>query len=123
MGRERTRFGLYMIVGAYLIYLAYQMYQNPDANSRSMVINVFMVLFLVIGIGLLIFGGWLLYQNVKQPQVDDTAKEEQEESIGNRAEKEQNETKYVIKDAQKVDGQSENKEKISLESDENHAKE
>ena len=123
MGRERTRFGLYMIVGAYLIYLAYQMYQNPDANSRSMVINVFMVLFLVIGIGLLIFGGWLLYQNVKHPQVDDTAKEEQEESIGNRAEKEQNETKYVIKDAQKVDGQSENKEKISLESDENHAKE
>ena len=123
MGRERTRFGLYMIVGAYLIYLAYQMYQNPDANSRSMVINVFMVLFLVIGIGLLIFGGWLLYQNVKQPQGDDTAKEEQEESIGNRAEKEQNETKYVIKDAQKVDGQSENKEKISLGSDENHAKE
>ncbi|MDO5807116.1 MAG: hypothetical protein Q4P26_01845 [Lachnospiraceae bacterium] len=123
MGRERTRFGLYMIVGAYLIYLAYQMYQNPDANSRSMVINVFMVLFLVIGIGLLIFGGWLLYQNVKHPQVDDTEKEEQEESIGNRAEKEQNETKYVIKDAQKVDGQSENKEKISLGSDENHAKE
>ena len=123
MGRERTRFGLYMIVGAYLIYLAYQMYQNPDANSRSMVINVFMVLFLVIGIGLLIFGGWLLYQNVKHPQGDDTAKEEQEESIGNRAEKEQNETKYVIKDVQKVDGQSENKEKISLESDENHAKE
>ena len=123
MGRERTRFGLYMIVGAYLIYLAYQMYQNPDANSRSMVINVFMVLFLVIGIGLLIFGGWLLYQNVKHPQVDDTAKAEQEESIGNRAEKEQNETKYVIKDAQKVDGQSENKEKISLGSDENHAKE
>ena len=113
MGRERTRFGLYMIVGAYLIYLAYQMYQNPDANSRSMVINVFMVL----------FGGWLLYQNVKHPQVDDTAKEEQEESIGNRAEKEQNEMKYVIKDAQKVDGQSENKEKISLGSDENHAKE
>ena len=111
MGRERTRFGLYMIVGAYLIYLAYQMYQNPDANSRSMVINVFMVLFLVIGIGLLIFGGWLLYQNVKHPQGDDTAKEEREESIGNRAEKEQNETKYVIKDAQKVDGQSENKEK------------
>ena len=123
MGRERTRFGLYMIVGAYLIYLAYQMYQNPDANSRSMVINVFMVLFLVIGIGLLIFGGWLLYQNVKHPQVDDTVQEEQEESIGNRAEKEQNETKYVIKDAQKVDGQSENKEKISLGSDENHAKE
>ena len=123
MGRERTRFGLYMIVGAYLIYLAYQMYQNPDANSWSMVINVFMVLFLVIGIGLLIFGGWLLYQNVKHPQGDDTAKEEQEESIGNRAEKEQNETKYVIKDAQKVDGQSENKEKISLGSDENHAKE
>lgn len=123
MGRERTRFGLYMIVGAYLIYLAYQMYQNPDANSRSMVINVFMVLFLVIGIGLLIFGGWLLYQNVKHPQVDDTAKEEQEKSIGNRAEKEQNEMKYVIKDAQKVDGQSENKEKISLGSDENHAKE
>ena len=123
MGREKTRFGLYMIVGAYLIYLAYQMYQNPDANSRSMVINVFMVLFLVIGIGLLIFGGWLLYQNVKHPQGDDTAKEEQEESIGNRAEKEQNETKYVIKDVQKVDGQSENKEKISLESDENHAKE
>ena len=123
MGRERTRFGLYMIVGAYLIYLAYQMYQNPDANSQSMVINVFMVLFLVIGIGLLIFGGWLLYQNVKHPQGDDTAKEEQEESIGNRAEKEQNETKYVIKDAQKVDGQSENKEKISLGSDENHAKE
>ena len=123
MGRERTRFGLYMIVGAYLIYLAYQMYQNPDANSQSMVINVFMVLFLVIGIGLLIFGGWLLYQNVKHPQVDDTVQEEQEESIGNRAEKEQNETKYVIKDAQKVDGQSENKEKISLGSDENHAKE
>lgn len=123
MGRERTRFGLYMIVGAYLIYLAYQMYQNPDANSRSMFINVFMVLFLVIGIGLLIFGGWLLYQNVKHPQGDDTAQEEQEESIGNRAEKEQNETKYVIKDAQKVDGQSENKEKISLGSDENHAKE
>ena len=85
MGRERTRFGLYMIVGAYLIYLAYQMYQNPDANSQSMVINVFMVLFLVIGIGLLIFGGWLLYQNVKHPQGDDTAKEEQEESTGNRA--------------------------------------
>ena len=123
MGRERTRFGLYMIVGAYLIYLAYQMYQNPDANSRSMVINVFMVLFLVIGIGLLIFGGWRLYQNVKHPQGDDTAEEEQEKSIGNRAEKEQNETKYVIKDAQKVDGQSENKEKISLGSDENHAKE
>ena len=86
MGRERTRFGLYMIVGAYLIYLAYQMYQNPDANSQSMVINVFMVLFLVIGIGLLIFGGWLLYQNVKHPQGDDTAKEEQEDSTGNRAE-------------------------------------
>ena len=54
MGRERARFSLYMIVGGYLIYLAYQMYQNPDANPRPMVINVFMVLFLVIGIGLLI---------------------------------------------------------------------
>ena len=93
MGRERTRFGLYMIVGAYLIYLAYQMYQNPDANSQSMVINVFMVLFLVIGIGLLIFGGWLLYQNVKHPQGDDTAKEEQEESIGNRAESDEDHAK------------------------------
>ncbi len=93
MGRERTRFGLYMIVGAYLIYLAYQMYQNPDANSQSMVINVFMVLFLVIGIGLLIFGGWLLYQNVKHPQGDDTAKEEQEESTGDRAESDKNHAK------------------------------
>ena len=93
MGRERTRFGLYMLVGAYLIYLAYQMYQNPDANSRSMVINVFMVLFLVTGIGLLIFGGWLLYQNVKHPQGDDTAKEEQEESTGNRAESDEDHAK------------------------------
>ena len=93
MGRERTRFGLYMSVGAYLIYLAYQMYQNPDANSQSMVINVFMVLFLVIGIGLLIFGGWLLYQNVKHPQGDDTAKEEQEESTGNRAESDEDHAK------------------------------
>lgn len=93
MGRERTRFGLYMIVGAYLIYLAYQMYQNPDANSQSMVINVFMVLFLVTGIGLLIFGGWLLYQNVKHTQGDDTAKEEQEESTGNRAESDENHAK------------------------------
>ena len=93
MGRERTRFGLYMIVGAYLIYLAYQMYQNPDANSQSRVINVFMVLFLVIGIGLLIFGGWLLYQNVKHPQGDDTAKEEQEESTGNRAESDEDHAK------------------------------
>lgn len=93
MGRERTRFGLYMIVGAYLIYLAYQMYQNPDANSQSMVINVFMVLFLVIGIGLLIFGGWLLYQNVKHPQGDDTTKEEQEESTGNRAESDEDHAK------------------------------
>ena len=93
MERERTRFGLYMIVGAYLIYLAYQMYQNPDANSQSMVINVFMVLFLVIGIGLLIFGGWLLYQNVKHPQGDDTAKEEQEESTGNRAESDEDHAK------------------------------
>ena len=93
MGRERTRFGLYMIVGAYLIYLAYQMYQNPDANSQSMVINVFMVLFLVIGIWLLIFGGWLLYQNVKHPQGDDTAKEEQEESTGNRAESDEDHAK------------------------------
>ena len=93
MGRERTRFGLYMIVGAYLISLAYQMYQNPDANSQSMVINVFMVLFLVTGIGLLIFGGWLLYQNVKHPQGDDTAKEEQEESTGNRAESDEDHAK------------------------------
>ena len=93
MGRERIRFGLYMLVGAYLIYLAYQMYQNPDANSQSMVINVFMVLFLVIGIGLLIFGGWLLYQNVKHPQGDDTAKEEQEESTGNRAESDEDHAK------------------------------
>ena len=93
MGRERTRFGLYMIVGAYLIYLAYQMYQNPDANSQSMVINVFMVLFLVIGIGLLIFGGWLLYQNVKHPQGYYTAKEEQEESTGNRAESDEDHAK------------------------------
>ena len=93
MGRERTRFGLYMIVGAYLIYLAYQMYQNPDANSQSMVINVFMVLFLVIGIGILIFGGWLLYQNVKHPQGDDTAKEEQGESTGNRAESDEDHAK------------------------------
>ena len=93
MGRERTRFGLYMLVGAYLIYLAYQMYQNPDANSQSMVINVFSVLFLVIGIGLLIFGGWLLYQNVKHPQGDDTAKEEQEESTGNRAESDEDHAK------------------------------
>ena len=93
MGRERTRFGLYMIVGAYLIYLAYQMYQNPDANSQSMVINVFMVLFLVTGIGLLIFGGWLLYQNVKHPQGNDTAKEEQEESTGNRAESDEDHAK------------------------------
>ena len=93
MGRERTRFGLYMLVGAYLIYLAYQMYQNPDANSQSMVINVFMVLFLVIGIGLLIFGGWLLYQNVKHPQGNDTAKEEQEESTGNRAESDEDHAK------------------------------
>ena len=93
MGRERTRFGLYMIVGAYLIYVAYQMYQNPDANSQSMVINVFMVLFLVIGIGILIFGGWLLYQNVKHPQGDDTAKKEQEESTGNRAESDEDHAK------------------------------
>lgn len=93
MGRERTRFGLYMLVGAYLIYLAYQMYQNPDANSQSMVINVFMVLFLVTGIGLLIFGGWLLYQNVKHPQGNDTAKEEQEESTGNRAESDEDHAK------------------------------
>ena len=111
MGRERARFSLYMIVGGYLIYLAYQMYQNPDANPRPMVINVFMVLFLVIGIGLLIFGGWLLYQNVKHPQVDDTAKEEQEESTGAETESEENETKSETEDTQKEEGPSENKEK------------
>ncbi|MDD6662243.1 MAG: hypothetical protein PUE72_11130 [Lachnospiraceae bacterium] len=103
MGRERARFSLYMIVGGYLIYLAYQMYQNPDANPRPMVINVFMVLFLVIGIGLLIFGGWLLYQNVKHPQVDNTAEEEQEESAGEGAESEENETEHGTEDAQKAD--------------------
>lgn len=100
MGRERARFSLYMIVGGYLIYLAYQMYQDP--NPRPMAINLFMIVFLVTGIGSLIFGGWLLYQNVKHPQVDDTAKEEREESTGVGREAE---------DAQKVDEQSENEEK------------
>ena len=111
MGRERARFSLYMIVGGYLIYLAYQMYQNPDANPRPMVINVFMVLFLVIGIGLLIFGGWLLYQNVKHPQGDDTAKEEQEESTGAETESEENETKSEAEATRRAAAQSENKEK------------
>ena len=111
MGRERARFSLYMIVGGYLIYLAYQMYQNPDANPRPMVINVFMVLFLVIGIGLLIFGGWLLYQNVKHPQTDDTAKEEQEESNGAETESEENETKSEAEATRRAAAQPENEEK------------
>ena len=111
MGRERTRFGLYMIVGAYLIYLAYQIYQNPEADPRPMALNLFMIVFLVTGIGLLIFGGWLLYQNVKHPQADDTAKEEQEETTGSETESEENETKSEAEATRRAAAQSENEEK------------
>ena len=112
MGREKTRFGLYMIVGAYLIYLAYQIYQNPEADPRPMALYLFMIVFLVTGIGLLIFGGWLLYQNVKHPQVDDTPEEGREETAEDGAKSEGNETEHETEDAQGAVSQADSQEKV-----------
>lgn len=54
MNKDKARWGIYALAGVYLLHLAYEMFQQlSTAGSDRIIMIVFIVLFVIIGIGLI----------------------------------------------------------------------
>ena len=87
MKRDKTRVVVYTMGGIYLMYLAWNMFQGlSDAGSEKTLVIVFIVLFSVIGAGLVVWGlyiGWKFTQDMGvgvEPEVESEQPEESGEA-------------------------------------------
>ena len=63
MNRDKARIAVYALGGLYLLYLAWQMFQElPTAGSEKPLMIVFLIFFVVIGAAMV---GWGLYTSWK----------------------------------------------------------
>ncbi len=78
MNSEKTRISLIGIVGGYLIYLAYQLFEgwnDPDTTMSHPVMVLFISLFGIIGIVLLVYA----FRRWKQSDREDAEKKRPED--------------------------------------------
>lgn len=105
----RARAAVYLLAGVYLLYLTYSMFKDigNSTGSEYVLMLVFLVLFAIVGVGLLVFSLYLNYdytrkksaeaQNVsevveeqkQEAETDQEAESEQEAEPEQEAESEQ----------------------------------
>lgn len=81
--RSNMRSAIYELGGIYLLYLAYQMFQNRAESSGGEYVTVLAAAaaFLIIGIGMISFGFYILYKVRKQDMQAKESGEAAEEQI------------------------------------------
>ncbi len=78
----RNRSYIMGVVGGYLIYLAYQLYQDPEGGMSPAMRILFIILFGLIGIGLLGFAV-ILWKNGGKEKEKQEVPEEKQDSLKN----------------------------------------
>jgi hypothetical protein len=65
--KDKARPAIYTMAGIYLLTLAYEMFQQlSDAGSEKIIMIVFMVFFVIAGIGIAAFGIRSMWKNNKK---------------------------------------------------------
>lgn len=84
MNRDKTRVAVYTMGGIYLLYLAWNMFRGlSDAGSEKTLMIVFIILFALIGAGLVVWGlytGWKFTQDMSMGAEPEAETEQPEES-------------------------------------------
>ncbi|MBR4500648.1 MAG: hypothetical protein IKP22_01975 [Clostridia bacterium] len=81
MNGEKTRSCLMGIVGGYLIYTAWQLFQGRNDPETTMTIGVmilFMVLFVIAGVGLMVYAVILWKKGMAEDKEEKQVKEEED---------------------------------------------
>ena len=81
MNGEKTRSCLMGIVGGYLIYTAWQLYQgrnDPDTTMTIGIMILFMALFVIAGIALMVYAVLLWKKGMTEDKEEKRAKEEED---------------------------------------------
>ncbi len=81
MNSEKTRSTLMGIVGAYLIYTAWQLFQgrnDPDTTMTLGIMILFVVLFVIAGAGLVVYAVILWKKGMREEKEENEARDEEE---------------------------------------------
>lgn len=62
MNNDKARAAVYALAGAYLLYMAYQIFNSrmDQGGSQYTLMLVFSIIFLILGIGLIVFGVFIM---------------------------------------------------------------
>lgn len=85
MNRDKRRVVFYTMGGVYLLYLAWNMFRGlSDAGSEKTLMLVFIVLFAIIGAGLVVWGlrtGWKTTQDMSMEEESEEPEESEQQSV------------------------------------------
>ncbi len=66
-GKDRARMAVYAMAGIYLLMMSYQMFQTlSTAGEEKLLMVIFMIVFVIVGIGLVGLGIYDMYKNSKK---------------------------------------------------------
>lgn len=82
--REKGRAGVYALAGMYLLYLAYHIFESraESVGSEVVLIWIFIILFGILGIGLMVLGG-VIMSRIHRREQEDIKKRESEQNNKN----------------------------------------
>jgi branched-subunit amino acid ABC-type transport system permease component len=83
MNSGKTRSSLFAVVGAYLLYIVWELYQgwnDPNTTMPHAVMALFIVLFAVIACVLLVYA-WRVWKNAAKEEEEEKKKQQDESSF------------------------------------------
>lgn len=75
--KEMGRGTIYAMAGIYICITAYQMYGNLGASmgGEQLLVTLFIILFAILGAGLVVLGGYMIYKGSKTHRDGQDSKE------------------------------------------------
>lgn len=97
---DRGKAYMYALIGAYLLYLAYQLFSRLGVGeANTVVVVIFAVLFLIIGVLLLGYVLYMYFKFKKNPARDEESDQEKQADIAEEVEKLPEDTE-ILKDSE-----------------------
>lgn len=79
---EKGRGTIYAMAGIYICIMAYKMYENLGASlgSEKILITLFIFIFAILGAGIIVMGGYMIYKGSKPHQEEADTKDDDNEN-------------------------------------------
>lgn len=70
--KDKARAGVYMLAAVYLFYMAYEMFtvRMDNGGSDYTLMMIFSAIFVLCGIGLVIFSAYMMKKNEKSEKIE-----------------------------------------------------